>query len=111
MKTPQSQLVAERKRAVTQLDRLRRDHAAIVEVVALDRPDDEHDPDGATLGWERQQLAALIDQVRSRVADIDHALVRLDTNTWGDCEICGNPIGDERLIARPSARTCITCAT
>lgn len=111
MDTPRSQLVAERERAVAQLERLRRDHAAIVEVVQLDRPDDEHDPDGATLGWERQQLAALIRQVETRVAGIDHALARVDADTWGRCEACGDPIGEERLAARPSARTCITCAT
>lgn len=111
MPTPSTRLTEQRGRAVAQLDRLRRDHAAIVEVVQLDRPDDEHDPDGATLGWERQQLAALIRQLEVGVADIDHALIRLAADTWGDCEVCGNAISEERLAARPAARTCITCAT
>ena len=38
------------------------------------------------------------------------ALHRLETGTYGICERCGQPIGDERLAARPAAVTCIRCA-
>ncbi|GAA4720887.1 TraR/DksA family transcriptional regulator [Phytohabitans rumicis] len=72
--------------------------------------DDEHDPEGATIGFERAQLTALLAAARERIAEIDDALRRLDSGTYGVCEKCGQPIADERLAARPFARRCITCA-
>ena len=41
------------------------------------------------------------------LAQIDRALARLDEGTYGSCERCGNPIGEERLRARPWATLCI----
>jgi DnaK suppressor protein len=72
--------------------------------------DDEHDPEGATVGFERAQLTALLAATRDRIDEIDDALRRLDTQTYGLCETCGKPIGDERLVARPFARLCMACA-
>ena len=72
--------------------------------------DDEHDPEGATIGFERAQLTALLAAARQRIAEIDDALRRVDAATWGVCERCGHPIADERLAARPFARHCIACA-
>src|SRR4051812_18490651 len=73
--------------------------------------DDEHDPEGATIAFERAQVAALLDRARARLTDLDEALARLAAGTYGSCESCGRPIGPERLAARPSARTCIACAS
>ena len=72
--------------------------------------DDEHDPEGATIAFERQQLAALLDQARRRLADVEAALERRAAGRYGVCENCGRPIAPERLAARPAARTCIDCA-
>ncbi|MFI5836549.1 TraR/DksA family transcriptional regulator [Micromonospora sp. NPDC051300] len=72
--------------------------------------DDEHDPEGATIGFERAQLTALLAGARQRIADLDDALRRVDAATYGVCERCGRPIGDERLAARPFARFCMACA-
>lgn len=83
------------------------------EVVAASRDtnaDDEHDPEGATIAFERQQVAALLEQARRRLADIDAAVTAVEAGTYGRCESCGGPIAPERLAARPSARTCIDCA-
>jgi DnaK suppressor protein len=33
----------------------------------------------------------------------------MDAGTYGLCERCGQPIGDERLEALPAARLCMTC--
>ena len=52
---------------------------------------------------ERQGLA---DQNAQQIADIDAALARIDDGTYGRCRICGQPIDDERLEARPQADTC-----
>ncbi|MFC7533568.1 TraR/DksA family transcriptional regulator [Actinoplanes sp. GCM10030250] len=72
--------------------------------------DDEHDPEGATIGFERAQLTALLATARERIAEVDDALRRVDTGTYGVCERCGKPIPAERLAARPFARSCMACA-
>jgi RNA polymerase-binding transcription factor DksA len=88
--------------------------AARDEIVAASEgsnADDEHDPEGATIAFERSQIGALVRQVELHLAEIDAAVVRVNLGTYGTCERCGKPIGEERLTARPVARTCIACAT
>lgn len=43
--------------------------------------------------------------------EIEAALERLDTGTWGRCEACGRAIGRQRLRALPETRWCIDCAS
>lgn len=72
--------------------------------------DDEHDPEGATIAFERAQVSALASQAGQRLEDLDRALQRLAEGSYGECGSCGLAIGEERLAARPAARTCIDCA-
>jgi DnaK suppressor protein len=72
--------------------------------------DDEHDPEGATIAFERAQVSALLDQARRHLADLDLARMKLDQGGYGLCEHCGLDISPVRLAARPTARTCISCA-
>jgi DnaK suppressor protein len=72
--------------------------------------DDEHDPEGATIAFEREQLAALLAQARAHLTEIDQAAERLAAESYGTCQQCGAPIGDSRLQIRPAARTCVDCA-
>lgn len=72
--------------------------------------DDEHDPEGATIAFERAQLIATLNATRQHVADLSAALQRLDAGTYGRCERCSRPIPAARLAARPTALTCIACA-
>jgi RNA polymerase-binding transcription factor DksA len=67
-------------------------------------------PEGATIAFERQQVAALLVAARQRLADVDAALARRAEGGYGTCADCGRPIAPERLAARPAARTCIDCA-
>ncbi|WP_138758203.1 TraR/DksA family transcriptional regulator [Modestobacter altitudinis] len=82
----------------------------VVAASASSNADDEHDPEGATIAFERQQLAALLDQARQRLADVDAALARAAAGDYGRCVECGQQIAPERLAARPQTRTCISCA-
>lgn len=75
-----------------------------------DVPDDEHDPEGATIGFERAQVTALVAAARRHLGEIDAAEARLRAGTHGICERCGDRIADERIVARPTARRCIRCA-
>lgn len=100
----------QRAEALAQLAALTREYDGMVAASEASNADDEHDPEGATIGFERAQLAAAIDRARDRLADVDRALGQVATGDYGRCETCGRPIGQERLAARPSARTCIRCA-
>lgn len=104
-------LAAERAAAADRLAGLERQFDELVESARQSNADDEHDPEGATIAFERQHIAALASQARERLAEIDSALARLADGHYGTCERCGQPIGAERLAARPASRTCIACAT
>ena len=102
-------LAAARERTMARLASLEREFAGIVEAARGAGTDDEHDPEGATVAFERQHVAALARAAREHLADIDAALARLAEGSYGTCQACGRPIGAERLAARPAARTCIGC--
>jgi DnaK suppressor protein len=103
-------LLAEGQQAQERLAGLERDFASSVEAADAANADDEHDPEGATLAFERQQVAALIGAARDRLRQVQEALARIDAGSYGQCSRCGAPIGAERLAVRPSASTCIGCA-
>lgn len=103
-------LETERAAALATLADLEADFARLVAASEGTNADDEHDPEGATLGFERAQLAASIARLRAQVAELDAAAERVSAGSYGICELCGQPIGDGRLAARPTARTCINCA-
>jgi DnaK suppressor protein len=103
-------LLAERADALRRVAALEREFTGIAEAAGSAGTDDEHDPEGATLAFERQHAAALAEQARERLAAIDAALDRVRTGRYGVCDRCGQPIGDDRLAARPAALTCIRCA-
>lgn len=99
-----------RSRAAAQVAALEAQFAALVTASADSNADDEHDPEGHTIGFERAQLATLLDTARARLAEINAALGRAATGDYGVCERCGSPIGAERLDALPATRRCIRCA-
>ena len=103
-------LLAERAAASAQIDALTREFEGVVAASESSNADDEHDPEGATIAFERQQVVALLASARQRLADVEAALARRDAGGYGVCESCGRPISPERLAARPAARTCIDCA-
>ena len=103
-------LLAEQARARERVAALAREFAGLAEAASSGGTDDEHDPEGATLAFERQHAAALLEAAREQVAAFDVALARLAEGRYGSCDRCGQPIGADRLAARPAARTCIDCA-
>lgn len=58
---------------------------------------------------ERELAEAGSARAREVIADVEHALQRLDAGTYGRCESCQPPIPVERLEAIPSARFCVAC--
>ncbi|GLY14056.1 DnaK suppressor protein [Kineosporia sp. NBRC 101677] len=92
------------------LSALERDHARMVEASLDSNADDEHDPEGATIAFEREQLTAALTRTRAARARIHEAQAELAAGRYGICAGCGQPIAVERLEARPLATHCINCA-
>jgi DnaK suppressor protein len=105
-----TRLEEERGVVLRRLAALRGDHDDFVAASRDTNADDEHDPEGATIAFERSQVDALLRQAQRRLAELDAASARLDSGTYGRCERCGRPIDPARLDARPEARTCVACA-
>jgi RNA polymerase-binding transcription factor DksA len=68
---------------------------------------DQHQADVGTETFEREKDLSILEQVEAELADVEHALRRLDDGTYGTCEVCGKAIPDERLEAMPAARLCL----
>lgn len=83
---------------------------AIVQASIDVATDDEHDPEGHTIAWERQQIAALLDEARTTLSDIEAAEQRLQDEQYGTCTTCGCEIAIERLEALPATPNCLACA-
>nr|WP_171783112.1 TraR/DksA C4-type zinc finger protein [Isoptericola halotolerans] len=79
----------------------------IVGVVRDENVDDEHDPEGATLAWERQQAAALAAEAAVERDELVAALDRVAAGTYGVCAVCGRQIPTGRLEVRPAATRCV----
>ena len=110
MSDPRTALERARRQTQRRLAALTDDFDEVVAASLDTNADDEHDPEGHTIAFERSQVDALVRQARDRLAEVDAALVRLDAGSYGSCERCGRPIGEERLDARPETRLCIDCA-
>lgn len=49
------------------------------------------------------------DRDRQLIRKIDGVLERIDAGEYGECEVCGEPISEKRLLARPMTTMCIDC--
>lgn len=104
-----ARLVADQEATAGRVARLRADFTGMVEASDSSNADDEHDPEGTTIAFERSQLSTLIRQGERHLEEIEQALARLDAGGYGRCSRCGRPIPAERLAVRPTATTCVTC--
>src|ERR1700760_1781361 len=104
-----SRLNTDREETLRRIAQLDRDFSAIVTSASEGSAggDDEHDPEGATVAFERQHVAGLAAQAREHLTAIDAALRKIDSGIYEICDICGRPIGAERLAARPAALICV----
>ena len=108
---PAARLAAERAAIAERVAALAAQVDALAEQQALTTHDDEHDPEGVTIGFERAQLLALLAGARRDLDAVERAAQRLAEGTYGRCLRCGEPIPAERLEALPAAETCLACAS
>jgi RNA polymerase-binding protein DksA len=101
-----ARLTDEREHALTQLGDMGVDPAT-------GQPDGEKFEQGfADSGQATAEKALTLSMAEGLIEtlrEIEAAFERMDTGTFGTCEKCGKPIGDERLDARPVARLCMSC--
>ena len=67
----------------------------------------QHQANVATETFDREKDLSILDSIEGELADIEHALQRLDDGSYGTCEACGKSIGDDRLEAMPATRYCL----
>jgi len=66
--------------------------------------------DGTTEAVERLSTTATARSITASIADIDRALEKIESGTYGTCDKCGAEIGSARLQGRPESSLCLTCA-
>jgi DnaK suppressor protein len=103
-------LGVERQATVARIEEMTVDFDGIVASSVNANIDDEHDPEGPTVAFERAQVLALLTQARAHLDELDVALERLAAGKYSVCERCGGEISSERLAARPATHTCFECA-
>ena len=110
VKEQRAELVIERASYVEQAESLRQEAEMLAEDMEPgDVQFDEESGEGDTLAVERERDLLLSAQARAAVDEIDRALAKIDTGTYGVCERCGNPIPKARLKALPYASLCVAC--
>ena len=110
--TDEATLVALRAQLERQRVELRKeieDQGADPDSDDLSFVDDTGFSDRSHSAEERSRLISVSRALRSNLRDVEHALAKMDSHTYGTCERCGNPIGPERLEALPWAVLCIDC--
>lgn len=65
--------------------------------------------DYASMSLETAVENAILGQQSKELAEIELALDRINSETYGICDMCGDAINIERLKVKNFARYCITC--
>lgn len=66
--------------------------------------------EGTTEAIERLSTTATARSIAASLADTDRALEKLEAGSYGRCDVCDEPIPQERLEARPTTSHCVTCS-
>ena len=96
-----ARLQAERAEVMDELDTLRS---------RLETKGDYGLGEGDPMIYQWELNLALCKRAEQHLAEIDEALVQLETGAYGRCERCGQPIDPERLAVLPHTQVCSQCA-
>jgi len=67
--------------------------------------------DRASLESDRNFELRMRDRERRLITKMQEAIKRIDEGEFGLCDVCGGPISEKRLLARPVTTLCIDCKT
>ena len=104
-------LLRERETTQARIEAMHTEFDEIVAASAGCNSDDEHDPEGATIAFERAKVSALLAQASQKLEQIEGALERLERGQPPLCTGCGQLIGLERMMAMPVTELCVNCAS
>ena len=65
--------------------------------------------EGAMDIFELERCLALLARMTDSLAEVERALHKFDSGTYGFCDSCGQPIDPPRLEALPQASLCLSC--
>ena len=65
--------------------------------------------DRASLETEHINNLRIRDRERKLLGKVEEALLRIEKETFGYCEECGQKIDEKRLLIRPVTTYCIVC--
>jgi DnaK suppressor protein len=108
--TARDRIAAEHAATVHRIESLTARLADILDGSELTTNDDEHDPEGSTIAFERAQVSSLLGDARQELDNLDAALRRVEDGSYGVCVKCGKSIGAERLDVLPAVLRCIDCS-
>ncbi len=95
-------------RALRKEEKRLRDEIRKQEIIAQDHPTTgNHMADDATEVAEQAKALALRRHLEGMLKEVQRAIVRAEKGKYGLCEVCGNPIAEERLKVMPHATLCI----
>jgi len=94
-----------------QMDQLLRDADRTVSDMTDEKANFPDPTDRASLESDRNFELRIRDRERKLIAKIREALERIDDGEFGECEDCGEEIGEARLRARPVTTLCIDSKT
>ena len=63
--------------------------------------------DGTTQAIQQMGDASMAQNASHLLDQVEKARAKVAAGTWGTCDVCGQPIGEGRLEARPWSLTCI----
>lgn len=63
--------------------------------------------DGTAMAVDRLTAVTAHDNLQALLTQVRAALAALDDGSYGRCSVCGEPIPEGRLEARPWATTCV----
>jgi RNA polymerase-binding transcription factor DksA len=101
------QLADDIERLTGELVEVEGDLAGMIENSGEGAGNDQADVGSAS--FERDQEMVIVNNARDMLVQSEHALERIADGSYGQCEICGNAIGKNRLMAFPRAVLCLTC--
>jgi DnaK suppressor protein len=105
-------LVPDQTLLSTLRDRLLSERSRLREQIELLAPGgalsyDENFADSGQVAAEQGENTALLNQMRDQLNEIENALAKFESGTYGICERCGQPIAEARLEVMPATRYCI----
>ena len=112
IKSIEKQLLAEKEQVLHDLEEIARRDGHEADKLGSKFPEYGDKPDENAQEITDYSTNVMAEKVLEKsLEDINKALDRIAKGSYGVCKYCGQPIAEKRLLARPTASSCISCKT